>query len=355
MENETQEFGTSHETESFISQRPNLLTGESLKNFVFNAQENIKVISENFIYHKSIIMISGDPGVGKSTIVTNVIRDLSAGVPVFNFFYTPSPVLCYYVPFERGAYEVADRLKSLSTVIEPIWDNIIIKPDFIGFDMSDQKQAVYFVKNIIEDLNYFKHMGIQIVLIFDPIISMVAGEIKEEKYAKAITRVANQIQTVTECALILINHTTKASGNKKQKLDPFYGSQAFKAFCTSGIYVTKNKDYGGVNMESTKSSHGNAIEQIHLNYDDFTHSLFAKNDVSGLKNFEKVLATVRAIRVLGASDFTFATVLKHPLCIGVSKSSAKDIILKEEPFKSGIKAKPILGKPTLLSFTSEWK
>lgn len=353
--NEVKEFGTAHETESFISQRPNLLTGESLKNFVYNAQENIKVISENLIYHKSIVMISGDPGVGKSTIVANAMRDLSAGLPVFNFFHTPAPVLCYYIPFERGAYEVADRLKSLSTVIEPFWDNIIIKPDFIGFDMFDQKQATYFVKNVIEDLNYFMHMKISIVVIFDPIISMVSGEIKEEKYAKSITRVANQIQTATECALILINHTTKASAvKKKQKADPFYGSQAFKAFCTSGIYVSRNTDYGGVNMLSTKSSHGNSIEEVHLNYDDFTHSLFAKTDNSGLKNYDKVLATIRAIRSMGTADFTFNTVIKHPLSFGVSKTSVKEIILYEEPFKHGIKAKTGRGKQTLLSFTDKW-
>lgn len=354
--NEVKEFGRGDEMESFISQRPNLLTGDNLKKFVFDAQENIKIISENLIYHKSIIMISGDPGVGKSTIITNVIRDLSAGAPVFNFFHTPIPVLCYYIPFERGAYEVADRLKSLSTVIEPFWDNIIIKPDFIGFDMFDQKQSNYFVENVCQDLNYFMHMKIQIVLIFDPIISMVSGEIKEEKYAKAITRVANQIQAYSSCAIILINHTTKASAaKKKQKSDPFYGSQAFKAFCTSGIYVSRNEDYGGVNMLSTKSSHGNAIEQVHLNYDAFTHSLFAKTDNSGLKNYDKVLATIRAIRAMGSSNFTFQTVLKHPLCFGVSQTSVKEIILNEEPFKFGIRAQTGRGKPTILSFTERWE
>jgi RecA-family ATPase len=332
------------------------MTGELLKKFVFDAQENVKIIAENLIYHKSIIMISGDPGVGKSTINANIIRDLSLGVPVFNFFHTPVPVICYYVPFERGAYEVADRLKSLSSVLEPNWANIIIKPDFIGFDMFDQKQASYFVNQVCLDLNYFISMKIQVVLILDPIISMVSGEIKEEKYAKAITRVANQIQSYSNCALILTNHTTKASsGKKKQKVDPFYGSQAFKAFCTSGIYVSKNVEYGGVNMTSTKSSHGNTLEQVHLNYDAFTHSLFAKVDASGMKNYDKVLATIRSIRQMGTANFTFHNVTKHTLCFGVSPTSVKEIILHDEPFKSGIKAITGCGKPTILSFTDKWE
>ena len=339
-----------------LRQRPNLLTGELLHKFVYEAQENVKVISENLIYHKSIIMISGDPGVGKSTINANVIRDLSIGAPVFNFFHTPLPTIVYYIPFERGAYEVADRLKSLSTVIEPNWSNIIIKPDFIGYDMFNQLQADYFVENVSQDLEYFKGMHIQVVVIFDPIISMVSGEIKEEKYAKAITRVANLIQSNSDCALILTNHTTKASSGKKtQKIDPFYGSQAFKAFCTSGIYVSKNKEYGGVNMTSTKSSHGNSLDQVHLNYDAFTHSLFAKVDASGLKNYDKVLATIRAIRAMGTANFTFQTVIKHPTCFGVSPTSVKEVILHDEPFKSGIKAVTGRGKPTLLSFTDKWE
>lgn len=341
---------------SHIRQDSNLLTGESLKKFVFEAQENLQIISENFIYHKSIIMMSGDPGVGKSTINANLIRDLSCGAPVFNFFHTPRPVIVYYVPFERGAYEVADRLKALSSVLEPAWENIIIKPDFIGFDMFDQKQATYFVDKVILDLNYFKAMNIPVVVIFDPIISMVSGEIKEEKYAKAITRVANQIQTETSCALLLTNHTTKAaSAKKKQKSDPFYGSQAFKAFCTSGIYVSRNEEYGGVNMTSTKSSHGNALEHCHLQYDDFTYSLFAKVDASGMKNYDKVLAALRALRSQGAENFTFNNIKKHRLCFGVSPSSIKDIILNHEPFKSSIKSLTGVGKSTVLSFTENWE
>lgn len=355
MEDSLKEVSVLEEKLSYITQNPNLLTGDNLRNFAFNAQENIKVIAENFIYHKSIIMISGDPGVGKSTINANIIRDLSLGIPVFNFFHVPVPVICYYIPFERGAYEIADRLKSLSSVMEPEWKNIIIKPDFIGFDIHDGKQGKYFVDQVLFDLNYFKDMGYQIVVFLDPIISMVSGEIKEEKYAKAITRVSNQIQTASKCALILSNHTTKASeGKKKQKADPFYGSQAFKAFCTSGIHVSRNKDYGGVNMTSTKSSHGNTLEQVHLNYDAFTHSLFAKVDASGMKNYDKVLTTIRSMRVSGAINFTFHQVTKHTLCFGVSPTSVKEIILHDEPFKSGIKAITGRGKPTILSFTDKW-
>lgn len=341
---------------SHIRQDPKLMTGDSLRSFVFEKQSNIKIISENLIYHKSIIMMSGDPGVGKSTINANLIRDLSCGVPVFNFFHTPMPCVVYYIPFERGAYEVADRLKALSGVLEPTWYNVVIKPDFIGFDMFDQKQASYFFENVCLDLNYFKTIGYPIVVIMDPIISMVSGEIKEEKYAKAITRVANQIQTASECALIMTNHTTKASSaKKKQKADPFYGSQAFKAFCTSGIYVSRNEEYGGVNMTSTKSSHGNVLESCHLNYDAFTHSLFAKIDVSGLKNYDKVLATLRAMSCQGVETFTFNNITKHKLCYGVSPTSVKEIILHEEPFKSGIRAVTGVGKPTILSFTPIWQ
>jgi len=342
--------------ESHIRQNQELMTGELLRKFVFEEQEKIQPIAENFIYQKSIIMMSGDPGVGKSTINANIIRDLSCGMPVFNFFHVPVPVVCYYIPFERGAYEIADRLKSLSSVTEPFWYNIVIKPDFIGYDMFDPKQAVPFVENVCMDLNYFKSIGYPIVVIFDPIISMVSGEIKEEKYAKAITRVANQIQTKSGCSMILTNHTTKASASKKkQKADPFYGSQAFKAFCTSGIYVSRNDEYGGVNMISTKSSHGNTLEQIHLNYDAFTHSLFAKVDASGLKNYDKVMAAIRAIRLQGREKFTFHQVTKHVLCFGVSETSVKETILHCEPFKSGIHAQTGRGKATVLSFTDLWK
>lgn len=336
-----------------------LLTGEALRKFVFEEQTNVIPIAENFVYKKSITMRSGDPGVGKSTYNANMIRDLSAGLPVFNFFHTPKPVFCYYIPFERGAYEIAQRLKALSSVIEPVWDNIIIKPDFIGYDVFDGKQALHFVDSVRKDLDNIKlcKQDMEIVIFFDPIISMVSGEIKEEKYAKAITRCANIIQTHSYCAIELTNHTVKQPVSKKNKgkVDPFYGSQAFKAFCTSGVYISRNTEYGGVDMQSTKSSHGNVLEYAHLSYDSFTYSLFGKAQESGLKNYDKVLATVRAIFQSGMRQFTFSNVIKHSLCSGVSASSAKEIILGEEPFKSGISAITGVGKATLLNFTPEWE
>jgi len=333
-----------------------LLTGDVLRKFVFEEQTNVTALAENFIYRKSITMRSGDPGVGKSTYSANMIRDFSVGLPVFNFFHTPKPVFCYYIPFERGAYEVAQRLRALSSVVEPNWDNIIIKPDFIGYDVFDGKQALHFVDGVRRDLDIIMKRDIDIIVFFDPIISMVSGEIKEEKFAKAITRCANIIQTHSHCAIELTNHTVKQAVAKKNKgkVDPFYGSQAFKAFCTSGVHLSRNEEYGGVNMLSTKSSHGNVLEACHLSYDSFTYSLFGKAQETSLKNYDKVLATCRALYQSGLRQFTFANVLKHSLCSGVSPSSAKEIILGEEPFKSGIEARTGIGKPTTLFFLNKW-
>ena len=333
-----------------------LLTGASLRKFVFEEQTNVTPLAENFVYRKSITMRSGDPGVGKSTYNANMIRDFSVGLPIFNFFHTPKPVFCYYIPFERGAYEIAQRLRALSSVIEPNWDNIIIKPDFIGYDVFDSKQAKHFTDTVKADLAHIKERNMDIIVFFDPVISMVSGEIKEEKFAKAITRCANIIQTHSDCAIELTNHTVKQAVSKKNKgkVDPFYGSQAFKAFCTSGVHLSRNTEYGGVDMLSTKSSHGNVLETCHLSYDSFTYSLFGKAQESSLKNYDKVLAACRAIFASGTRQFTFGNVLKHHLCTGVSPSSAKEIILGDEPFKSGIEAKTGIGKPTLLNFLPKW-
>src|SRR3990167_6462726 len=335
-----------------------LLTGEALKKFLFEEQTNVTPLAENFVYRKSITMRSGDPGVGKSTYNANMIRDLSVGLPVFNFFHTPNPVFCYYIPFERGAYEIAQRLRALSSVVEPNWDNIIIKPDFIGYDVHDGKQSLHFVDSVRRDLDAIKQYNekMDIIVFFDPIISMVSGEIKEEKFAKAITRCANIIQTHSHCAIELTNHTVKQAVSKKNKgkVDPFYGSQAFKAFCTSGVYISRNTEYGGVDMQSTKSSHGNVLEYAHLSYDSFTYSLFGKAQESGMKNYDKILATVRAIFQSGLRSFTFSNIIKHSLCSGVSASSAKEIILGEEPFKSGIQPVTGIGKATILNFLTKW-
>lgn len=326
------------------------LTGKSLEQFVTTEQTNVNAIAENLIYKKSITMRSGDPGVGKSIVSANIIRDLSVGQSVFNFFHVSKPAFCYYIPFERGAYEIAQRFQGLRTVREPNWDNIVINPDFVGYDVYDLKQAKYIQDTVIADLEPIASTGIEIVVFFDPIISMVSGEIKEEKYAKAITRCANIIQSRIGCAIELNNHTVK---NQEGRPDPFYGSQAFKAFCTSGVHLSRAKA-GGLTMTSTKSSHGNVVEKIHLNYDRFTYSLFANINDSGLRTYDRVKMAVKDLRKSGIEVFTFHHLYDHALCQGVGESSIKEVILNDEPFKSGIAKKTGVGKPTELNFSSKW-
>ena len=336
-----------------------LLTGEALRKFVFEEQTSITPLAENLIYRKSITIRSGDAGVGKSIFFANLIRDLSLGIPVFNAFHCPKPVFCYYIPFERGDYEIAQRLRGLSKTLEPAWSNVIIKPDFIGYDVYDGKQAKHLTETVTQDLVEVNKSGLQVVVFLDPIISMVSGEIKEEKFAKAITRCANIIQTRTGCALELSNHTTKEASRRLGKgkqltFDPFYGSQALKAFCTSGAYLNHNKEKDGVDMYSTKSSHGNVVDHIYLAYDPFTYSLYSTRSDSGVRNYDKILAAVRAIHATGQREFAFSSVAKHPLCHGVSITSVKETLLGEEPFKSGILPITGIGKPTLLRFSPKW-
>ena len=343
-----------------IPPKKELLTGDVLRRYVFEERTKIPVIAENFLYKKSIVMQSSDAGVGKSVINTNLCHNFSLGMPLFNFFHVPKPVLCYYLPFERGAYEMADRLRDISKIGEPNWANIVIEPKYIGIDLYDSRQFKGFVDNVCSDLDSLQQLGLEIVVMPDPIISMVSGEIKEEKYAKAITRACNIIQLRHDCAFYLSNHTiknpptqAKSKGSGKGKMiDPFYGSQVFKAFCTSGIYVIRSGD--GIDMLSTKTSHGNTLDKVHLSFDPFTYALFGKVEDADLKNYDRVLATLRSMRAGHLTSFEFVDVLKHPLCSKVSMTSAKEIILGEEPFRSGLKVETGKGKRTLLSFNDKW-
>lgn len=251
------------------------LTGQDLKNALNEIHPERKALIEGFLYERSILMMSADPGAGKSTITAQAIAQMSCGLPVFGCLFVPRPIKCYYLSFERGREEILERLKVMQDIIPMDFSNIYINDSFIGYNVLDIAHADFIIKGINYDC-----MNPDVVFI-DPIYASVAGGLSSDEKASQFCRFSARLQSVVGCSNWLNHHTTKESyatdGSVIEKSDPFYGSQWLKAHCTAAYYLRRN-DKGTV-LLNKKDSQNNLLKKIVLEYnaEDYISFIDQKN------------------------------------------------------------------------------
>src|SRR3990167_6813869 len=130
------------------NQKTIALTGEVLKTALNEINPERKALIEGFLYERSILMISADPGAGKSTLTAQAIAQMSCGLPVFGCLFVPRPIQCYYISFERGREEILERLKVMQDIIPMDFSNIYINDSFIGYNVLDLTHADFIINSI---------------------------------------------------------------------------------------------------------------------------------------------------------------------------------------------------------------
>ena len=306
----------------------NAISGESLKKELDKTNEARKPLIEGFLYENSCLMMSADPGLGKSTVIISAFAQMSAGLPVWNALYVPRPMKCYYIPFERGLIEAVERLKHISSVIPINFDNFFINENFIGLDVTNSKHADLIISTIEKDCPHADAVGL------DPIYACVAGGLSTDEKASQFCRFSARLQHDLKCSLWLNHHTVKTQmfkGEETQRSDPFYGSQWLKAHVTASYHLKQGQD-GGVTLDCKKDSHGNLIKKINLGYNPENYTNYAIGIDSTATQKERGISFFRTC-YLTKKQFTFKQFKEAILgCTeGVSDSHPREL-LRTPPF-----------------------
>lgn len=273
------------------------LTGDALKSKIFEVRKEREALIEGLLYENSVTMIASEPGAGKSVLIANVMARLSVGLPVFNNLHCPKPRVCYYIPFERGAEEIMERLKHLQTYTAMNYDNMYINEKFIGLNVIQPDHADTIIKTIFHDtINNPPDL-----IIIDPIYAAVSGGLSTDEKASQFCRFSARLQSIFHCSIWLNHHTVKETyssfdGQKIGKDDPFYGSQWLKAHCTASYHMKRKKE-GGITLTQKKDSYGNLIEEIDLGYNEDDYSLFNLESDTDISKKTKILNFIRNCKV----------------------------------------------------------
>jgi len=307
----------------------NAISGNSLKEIISKPQTIRQPIIEGFLYEHSVLMLSADPGLGKSTVLISAFAQLSCGLPVWNALYVPKPVKCYYIPFERGIQEAGERLRHIQDSVPINYNNLFINENFIGLNVTEAKHADFIIKIIRQDC---PDPGI---IALDPIYASVAGGLSTDEKASAFCRFSARLQHEFKCSIWLNHHTVKPQLNRDGEVasrpDPFYGSQWLKAHCTASYHL-KAGDDGGVILENKKDSHGNLRKKIVLGYNPESYTNYAIGIESNATQKERAFTFFRACYA-NKKQFTFKQFKEAVMgCTeGVSDSNPRDI-LRTPPF-----------------------
>ena len=137
-----------------------------------------------FIPYGKLTIIQGDPGDGKTTMVLNLAAKLSKGEALDKNMKVTEPVNVIYQTAEDG---LADTVKPRLELAGADCERIIV------IDESDKS-----------------------LLILDPIQAYLGGgmDMNRANEARDMTKKLGALAEKTKCAIILIGHMNKASGNK---------------------------------------------------------------------------------------------------------------------------------------------
>ena len=155
-----------------------------------------------FIPYGKLTIVQGDPGDGKTTLVLNIAAKLSKGECLDEDMKLAEPVNVIYQTAEDGLSDtVKPRLELAGAECERI---IVIDESDKSLSMIDERLEEAIVKTNAR------------LLILDPIQAYLGGgmDMNRANEARDMTKKLGLLAEKTKCAIVLIGHMNKASGNK---------------------------------------------------------------------------------------------------------------------------------------------
>ena len=155
-----------------------------------------------YIPYGKLTIIQGDPGDGKTTLVLNLAAMLSKGEALDKDMDIKEPIIVIYQTAEDGlADTVKPRLELAGADCEQI---IVIDESDKSLSMADER---------LEEA--IQTTGAKL-LILDPIQAYLGGgmDMNRANEARDMTKKLGALAEKYKCAIVLIGHMNKASGNK---------------------------------------------------------------------------------------------------------------------------------------------
>lgn len=164
--------------------------------------EEVKWLWFPMIPYGKLTIVQGDPGDGKTTLILNIAAKLSRGEGLDENMKPTEPMNIIYQTAEDGlADTVKPRLEMAGADCERI---MVIDESEKSLSMIDERLEEAIIKTNAK------------LLILDPIQAYLGGgmDMNRANEARDMTKKLGALAEKYKCAIVLIGHMNKASGNK---------------------------------------------------------------------------------------------------------------------------------------------
>lgn len=191
-------------------------------------KSNRKPIINELLYKMQKMCFAGQPKVGKSFLLLNLIRCLVLGQEWLGFQCTQSRVL--YINLEIAEEDLSDRLQDLvGDGDKKTWSKYLDIWNLRGFTVS--------IEDIYERLfSWCEHHSYDVIVI-DPIYKCFNGDENNANDVAKFMAVIDKIMYALHCSVILVHHFNKA-GNAD--MNSFAGSNVFLRDADAILMLTKS-------------------------------------------------------------------------------------------------------------------
>lgn len=292
FQNELQELITGNWRAKDHEETAPIYHGDKLREAIDKALDERTPLIEGFLYEHGVTMVYADDGLGKSTVILNLIVEASAGLPAFKGLPCPKPLNTIWICAERPLDEPFERIKLMEQSVKPNLNNLVFDKEIQGMDLMSKDGVGKFMLRLTELESVFENGHVDIVVI-DPIYAL-GGDLSNAKDIHNINNILRTIQKRFECAIIYTHHTNRGSRAKDtgERVDgDMYGSRFLSANVTGAFHIKKTED--GVDLINKKNTYGNLLKNIPLIYDESTQTLSISEDAEDFNKRDKILLFLR--------------------------------------------------------------
>ena len=266
-------------------------TSHELLSDIDNLETERRYVIEGLLKEKQVLLLSAEPGVGKSVVLLQAALSIASGTPLFGEFQVPKPLKVALLLLEGTYEETIERIRAMKEEIPIIAENLgIIERPY--FEASNTQQKESLIKEV-------ESIFVPDFFATDPLYMITGHDLASEKGSKYIIQFMREIRDRWKCVEWLNHHTHRKryqDGKEVEEDDPYFGSQWLKGFVDISYTMKASKDHRSVILYSKKDRSKSAPKEIILHYDPETMTCSTDFDPKTASGEERVLNFYKSVK-----------------------------------------------------------
>ena len=290
------------------------MTGDTLRAALATPSPPTVPLITDFLFERSIFLITGEAGKGKSVITTQIGMSLTAAPTVFDSLRIPKPRTVYYMQMEGHLDEQLDRMRFMQQAIP-------FEPSRFYLDGGKHTRLnAMSPASVQQKLTQIKEAMPQppALIVIDPIYKAVADDLAKGKPALDLINFCDLAYEAFQCSIGLVHHPHRekydVKGQRIEETDAYYGHSYLRNYVDLSYTFRQIGDGAESELVRKKYREARSLAYLRFAYHPETYTVSMLPIASERSKTEEIDRYLRHISRNGKTT-TFAEVKQS---IGVS-------------------------------------